>query len=259
MRNLFNKALISLIMAVAFASASNALVIDSEYLKAKVTEDLNNKYQQINPDGVVVVKNIPVVNVDLKGTRLAIDCTCDFNTLGKNKLAKISLMENGQTLKVVTIPVEILAYDNVLVATKDIARGESLNSINTRYEKRHIANNTQGVIGENYDYSNLTSQRPIKAGDMVDKRFLAKEVSIFRSNPVVAIFQSGGIKLSIEVTALENGGIGDYIKVKSKEYNKIYQGKVINSNQVLIQIWGNINENLGSEKLNNRGGNGNIT
>ena len=67
------------------------------------------------------------------------------------------------------------------------------------------------------------------------------------------------IKLSIEVTALENGVIGDYIKVKSKEYNKIYQGKVINSNQVLIQIWGNINENLGSEKLNNWGSNGNIT
>jgi len=37
MRKLFNQALISLFMAVAFASTSNALVIDSEYLKAKVT------------------------------------------------------------------------------------------------------------------------------------------------------------------------------------------------------------------------------
>jgi len=236
MIKLINRAFISLILAIAVATTSNALMLDSEYLKAKITEDLNNKYHNINADGVVIVKNIPSVSVNLKGTRLLIDTSCDFNTVGQNKLAKVSLIEGNQILRTITVPVEILAYDNVLVATKDIARGESLNTSNTRYEKRHINSNSANIVAENYDFSNLTSQRAIKAGDIVDKRFLAKQTTILRSSPVVAIFQSGGIRLTIEVTAMENGGIGDYIKVKSSEYNKVYQGKVISSNQVLIQI-----------------------
>ena len=78
--------------------------------------------------------------------------------------------------------------------------------------------------------------KPIKTGDILDKRYVEKQVTILRSTPVVAIFQSGGISLSIEVTAMENGGLGDYIKVHSSEYKRTYQGKVISPNQVLIQI-----------------------
>ncbi len=234
---LFSKtALTGFIMALAAAMPSNALVLDNDYLKAKITEDLNNKYQSVNPDGAVVVKSLPLVDVDLKGTKLTIDCSCNFGTFGKNKMAKVIFLEDNRILKTIVVPVEIKAYDNVLVATKDILRGETLNSTNTKYEKRSVEYNSANVIAENFDFSDMTSKRTIKAGDIIDKRFLGKQTAIFRSSPVVAVFQSGAIRLSLEVTAMENGGIGDYIKVRSKEYNKIYQGKVISSNQVLIQI-----------------------
>ena len=234
---IFSKiALIALMAATFCGSACNAIVLDKDYLLSKISEDLNNQYTQKNPDGAVIVKNIPTVQVDLKGSTLAIETICDFNSIGKNKIAKVILSESGTVLRSFVVPVEVKSYDTVLVATKDILKGESINTSNTRFEKRSIEYNSGNVIGENFDYTNLSSQRAIKAGEILDKRFLIKKTAIYRTTPVIATFQSGGIQLSIEVTAMENGSIGDYIKVKSKEYNKIYQGKLISSNQVLIQI-----------------------
>lgn len=229
-------ALIAFVPALTCGNSADAIILDKDYLQSKITEDLNNQYKLNNPDGAIIVKNVPVISVDLKGSKIGISTSCDFASAGKNKLAKVILTEDNNILRTFVVPVEIKSYDTVLVATKDILKGETLNSTNSRYEKRNIEYNSGNVISENYDYKNLTSQRNIKAGDVIDKRFLAKQTTIFRSSPVVATFQTGGISLSIEVTALENGGIGDYIKVRSKEYNKIYQGKVISSNQVLIQI-----------------------
>ena len=124
MNNLSKIALIVLMMAFYYAMPSSAIVLDKDYLQAKITEDLNAKYQKINPDGAVIIKTLPMVNVDLKGSQLVIDTSCDFNKVGQNKLAKVMFMENGQTIKTIVVPVEIKAYDNVLVATKDIQKGE---------------------------------------------------------------------------------------------------------------------------------------
>ncbi len=237
MKFLAKTALIIAAVALFGSADCSAVVLDKEYLQAKISEDLNNQYKLNNPDGAIIVKNVPVVQVDLQGKVLGITTSCDFAAVGNNKLAKVSLTENGKVLRTFVVPVEVKSYDTVLVTTRTIAKGEALNATNTRFEKRNVTTAQAGnVIGENFDFSNMASQRPIKAGEIIDKRFLAKETAIYRSNPVVAVFQSGGIRLSIEVIALENGGVGDYIKVRSNEYKKTYQGKVINSNQVLIQI-----------------------
>jgi len=236
MRNLSKIALIALVLTFTNVAPCCAVVLDKDYLQSKISEDLNRQYKQNNPDGAIIVKNIPQVSVDLRGSILMIDSFCDFSTKGKNKIAKVILSEEGKTLRTIAVPVEVVAYDMVLVATREISRGEELNSNNTRFEKRNIENNVGNVIAENYDFSNMASRKSLKAGEVIDKRYLVKQTAIFRSAPVTAVFQSGGIRLSLEVIAMENGGIGDYIKVRSKEYNKVYQGRVINTNQVLIQI-----------------------
>ena len=236
MNKLSKIALIILVAAFCYMLPTSAVILDKEYLKAKITEDLNLKYKSANPDGEVIVKSLPTVNIDLKGSKLAIDTYCDFSKPGQNKLAKVTFFENGVTLRTIAVPVEIKAYDNVLVATQDIQKGEKLTSSNTKFEKKCVGLNVTNAIAENFDYSNMVALKPIKTGDILDKRYVEKQVTILRSTPVVAIFQSGGISLSIEVTAMENGGLGDYIKVHSSEYKRTYQGKVISPNQVLIQI-----------------------
>ena len=42
--------------------------------------------------------------------------------------------------------------------------------------------------------------------------------------------------VSVDGTAMSDGMCGDYIDVENKNYKKIYNGKVIGENKVLVEI-----------------------
>ena len=124
MKNLSKIVLIAIMSAIIYTAPSFAIVLDKDYLQSKISEDLNRQYRQNNPDGAIIVKNVPQVSVDLKGSVLVIDSFCDFTAIGKSKIAKVVLSEEGKVLRTIAVPVEVVAYDMVLVTTREIARGE---------------------------------------------------------------------------------------------------------------------------------------
>ena len=225
--------MLGVITLPAFAATT---VLDKTFLQTKIENELNYKYQQINPNGNVSVKNIPVVSVNNLTSTVIVDATCDFNSSLPVKNAKINLLSNGEVIKTFFVQVEVTNPIYVLTAKYDIAKGEPLNEENTYFELKTTGFNPANTINQNDAYLGEVAQFPIKAGSVINKRLLAKKIAVLRNAPVYATFQTGGIKLVIETVALENGSMGQYIRVKSKKYNKIYQGKVVGENSVLIQI-----------------------
>ncbi len=238
MNNLSKTVLAIMLGVITLPAFAAVTVLDKTFLQTKIEDELNYKYQQINPNGSVTVKNIPVVSVNNLTSTVIVDASCDFNSTLPVKNAKVSLLSNGEIIKTFFVQVEVTSPKYVLTAKYDIAKGEPLSEENTYFELKSTGYNSANAINQNEAYLGEVAQFPIKAGSVINKRLLAKKITIMRNSPVYATFQTGGIKLVIETVALENGSMGQYIKVKSKEYNKIYEGKVISENSVLIQIWG---------------------
>ena len=42
--------------------------------------------------------------------------------------------------------------------------------------------------------------------------------------------------ITIDGTAMSDGMLGDYINVENKNYKKVYNGKIIGENRVLVNI-----------------------
>lgn len=236
MNNLSKTVLAIMLGVITLPVFAAVTVLDKTFLQTKIESELNYKYQQINPQGSVNVKNIPVVSVNNLSSNVIVDANCDFKSNLPVKNAKVNLLSNGEIIKTFFVQVETVSPKYVLTAKYDIAKGEPLNEENTYFELKTEGYNNTNAINKDENYLGEIAQFPIKAGSVINKRLLAKKVAIMRNSPVYATFQTGGIKLVIETVALENGSIGQYIKVKSKAYNKIYEGKVINENSVLIQI-----------------------
>ncbi len=235
--NKFSKTVLAVILgSITLPAFAAVTVLDKNFLQTKIENELNYKYQQINPNGSVNVRNIPVVSVNNLTSTVIVDASCDFNSNLPVKNAKINLLSNGEIIKTFFVQVEVTGSKYVLTAKYDIAKGEPLTEENTYFELKTAGYNVANAIKENEPYLGEIAQFPIKAGSVINKRLLAKQAAVMRNSLVYATFQTGGIKLVIETVALENGAMGQYIKVKSKEYNKIYQGKVIGENSVLIQI-----------------------
>jgi flagella basal body P-ring formation protein FlgA len=77
--------------------------------------------------------------------------------------------------------------------------------------------------------SNLKSDRPIKKSDILIDRF-----AIHKGEEVIVQFTKLNLNIEVKGLAMSNGAIGDMIRVKNLETNKIIRSKVINSRVVSV-------------------------
>ena len=71
-------------------------------------------------------------------------------------------------------------------------------------------------------------------GEIIDKRFLAARPDVARNQEIVALFKSSGVTISITAISQSEGNVGDYVMLKSPKYQRVYRGKVIAPNRVLV-------------------------
>ena len=57
-------------------------------------------------------------------------------------------------------------------------------------------------------------------------------------NSIVRIFfvSKGAVMITIDGTAMADGMLGDYINVENKNYKRVYNGKIIGENKILVKI-----------------------
>ena len=83
----------------------------------------------------------------------------------------------------------------------------------------------------------ITTKKAFQKGEIIDKRFVKMRPDVIRNGDVRIFFVSNGsVMVTIDGTAMMDGMTGDYINVENKNYKKVYNGKVIGENKVLVNI-----------------------
>ena len=83
----------------------------------------------------------------------------------------------------------------------------------------------------------MSAKKAFQKGEVIDKRFVKMKPDVIRNGEVRIFFVSNGaVMITIDGTALADGMTGDYINVENKNYKKVYTGKVIGENRVLVNI-----------------------
>ena len=80
-------------------------------------------------------------------------------------------------------------------------------------------------------------KKPMKAGEILDKRFIKVKPDVVRNTEVRVFFSSNdSLMVTIDAVALEDGLVGEWVNVENKNYKKVYKGKIIGENRVLVTI-----------------------
>ncbi|QKF92222.1 flagellar basal body P-ring formation chaperone FlgA [Campylobacter sp. CCUG 57310] len=82
--------------------------------------------------------------------------------------------------------------------------------------------------------SKMISKQNIKAGEILAKRQFQMLSMIKKGDSIQAVFNDGSLNVSIEVRALEDGNLGDVIKVRGRD-KKVFYATIISKKQVLIR------------------------
>ena len=124
-----------------------------------------------------------------------------------------------------------------MVASDFINREQAITKDSAIVKKMDISLKMDYVLPERVLAKEMSAKKAFQKGEIIDKRFVKMRPDVERNGAVRIFFVSNGaVMITIDGTAMADGMTGDYINVENKNYKRVYNGKVIGENRVLVSI-----------------------
>ncbi len=204
----------------------NCVKDDLSFLRKYLIKSYKRLYPSIRIERVVLKKSSGVFfsENDIESIEIS------PSSLKREKGFLRVVLKNG---KRVHISYEMEAFIGVLKAKRDIKRGESLfGSLFSKEEVKFRFFYGKPVTKGNF--LALKAKRFIREGEILTENMIKKRKEIEKGDKVRAYIRDDALVVGFEVTALDEGGVGDIIRVK-RDKGKIFKAKVISKKAVEIE------------------------
>ena len=156
----------------------------------------------------------------------------EFNPISYRRITVKDLQ--GNILRTFPLNIQILVYQDVLVASDNIGFAKSIDNSNTKLERKEVSKILDNVIvslPEDY----IASKNIIK-GNIIQKNSIKKKAIITKNQNIDIVFQGKGVQIAVKGKALKEGALGDTILVRSDKYNKTYSAIIDSDSKVTVRI-----------------------
>ncbi len=234
MKNLLATTLILLTGALSV----NAQMLTSNDVKASVAKILESSYSKMtDADIEVKVSATPFAQLQLPDGKVSYKIVSGGDKIVPRDIKRVDVYVNNAFIKSLNLPVQTVVYKEVLVANDYINREQAINNETASLKKMDVSMRMDYVLGKNALSKEMSAKKGFQKGEIIDKRFVKMRPDVVRNGEVRVFFVSNGnVMVSIDATAMADGMYGDYINVENKNYKKVYNGKVIGENKVLVNI-----------------------
>lgn len=227
--------LIVLIMVMMTSVKAEAQTLTVKQFENEISKQVIKTYKNYtDADLSVKILQVPFSTLNIRDGVVTYKVTSNNDKFMPRDVKKVEIFVNGKYERFMMIPVEVKAYKNVLVASEAINRESAITAMNTVMQRREVSNVLSNVITNGYLKKDVVSKKMYREGEIIDKRFLAARPDVARNQEIVALFKSSGVTISITAISQSEGNIGDYVMLKSPKYQRVYRGKVIAPNRVLV-------------------------
>ncbi len=135
----------------------------------------------------------------------------------------------------VSLVLDLLWRCEVFVAAEDIGRGERIYPWQVVLKSLYMSRCPRQGIEDPEELVNYITLRSLRKEEVIKKSYLKKEPLVRRGEEVNIIFRRGNLEISFVGKALDNGFLGDTIRVRSANTGKILRGRVISEGSVLVK------------------------
>ncbi len=136
--------------------------------------------------------------------------------------------------KRVSTRLSLLWSCEVIVFAEDLAKGERVYPWAVE-EKREYMNRCPRQNIDPEEIVNYITLRNVRKGELVKRSYLKREHLVKRGDEVEIVVRSGTIEIAIRGEALDNGFMGDTIRVKRIGGGKVLRGRVISEGKVVVK------------------------
>ncbi|WP_353978888.1 flagellar basal body P-ring formation chaperone FlgA [Salinicola endophyticus] len=122
-----------------------------------------------------------------------------------------------------------------LVAARTLEPGEPIDATALKWQSSDVTRLQRGYLSAMTDAAGRVATRRIPAGATLTEAMVRQPWLVKRGDTVVLTAQGPGFRVSRSVEALENGGMGNTIRLKT-EGNQILQGQVVGPDQLRVNF-----------------------
>ncbi len=150
----------------------------------------------------------------------------------KHLYLEYQIYESGKLIYKIPITANIKRYMQVVQAKRDIPKGKILISEDLKIAEIEFKRRS-GYITEIENAVGKVAKRDIKKGMILKNSLLKPDYKVKRRKNVKIIYRNKNINIELVGLALEDGAVGDVIKVKNISSGKVILCKVIKENTVM--------------------------
>lgn len=229
----------ALSFALLFSMVSaQAQTITASQVKADVAKLFENNYKHtIDGDVEVKITGCQFAELQLPDGKITYKVAAGSDRILPRDIKRVDVYVNGVYTRTLNLPAQTIVYKDVLVASDLINREQTLTKECTTVKRVDVSMKANFVLDETMLDKEITTKKMFQKGEIIDKRFVKMKPDVARNSDVRVFFVSkGAVMITIDGTAMGDGMVGDYINVENKNYKKIYNGKIIGENRVLVNI-----------------------
>jgi len=235
--NRISKLVILAVFSLFISPCAQAQIISSNQVKIQVAKLFEQSYaKSVKGDVQVKITATPFADLQLPDGRVTYKIASGDKILPRD-VKRVDVYVNGILQRTLNLPAQTSVYRDVLVANDMINREQMLTKDCITVKKVDVANKADFVLGEEMLDKEITTRKIFQKGEIIDKRFVKMRPDVAKYSDVRVFFVSNGaVMVTIDGTAMKDGMLGDYISVENKNYKKVYNGKIIGENKVLVNI-----------------------
>ncbi len=148
----------------------------------------------------------------------------------------VTVSTDGRPFTVVCVKLSVKAYRNVVVAARNLAPYEPITPDSLRMERWDIGHLT-GYITDGDKIIGLRTRRPVPAGVPLSETAVERPPLVKHGSAVTILAQMGGITVSANGQALQEGSEGSVIRVQNLNSNRIVSARVVDGATVQVIIY----------------------
>lgn len=227
-----------LILILAFSSLkANAMILKDTEIKEAICRQVIERYRNYTDANISAkVVLLPFKDLEVPNGIVSYRVESLSNKFMARDLEKVTVYVNNKFVKTFNAPIVVKAWEDVLVANAFINIGQPINSNVVTIKRLEISNVLQYPLRADSLNKEILAKKAFREGEIIDKRFVKQKPDILRNSTVTVLFNSNDLTVTTEATSLSDGILGESICLMNRQYNKIYTGKVIGENKVLVKL-----------------------
>lgn len=151
--------------------------------------------------------------------------------------AVVTVAVDGRAFTNISVRFNVKAYQQVVVAARNIAAREEITFDALRSERREVGR-ISGYITDAAKVVGLTARRPIMAGAPLTEAAVDKPLVMKRGTAVAIVVKMGDMAVTAGGVAMQDGREGEVIRVQNVSSQRTVTARVVDANTVQVIIYG---------------------